>query len=108
MPTATLEERVTSLERRKSDLEGQVGFLLPLVRQIHLDLLGFKEQIEERFEYVDERFEQTNDKIDHLDARIDAKIERLEARMDMKFKRLEDSMPRAVAETVVELLKKQR
>ena len=104
MPAATLEERVTSLERRMSDLEGQVGFLLPPVRQIHLDLLGFKEEVEERLEQVDRRFEQIDQRFEQVDRRFD----RLEAKMDAKFERLEDVMPRAVAETVVELLKNQQ
>jgi hypothetical protein len=101
MATATVEERVTDLERRMSDLEGQVGFLLPLTRQIHRDLLGFKEEVAGRFQAMDA-------KIDRLEAKMDAKIDRLEAKMDAKFESFEAAMPRAVAETVVELLKRQQ
>jgi hypothetical protein len=81
MATVTLEERVTTLERRVSELEGQVGFLIPTVRQIHLDLLDFKEQVDRRFDQVDRRF-------DRLETKVDA-------------------MPRAVAEIVVDAMKKQ-
>jgi len=104
MPAATLEERVTSLERRMSDLEGQVGFLLPLVRQIHLDLLGFKEEVDEQFQAMDA-------KIDRLEGKMEGRFNQLESRVDARFNQLEsrvDAMPRAVAETVVEMLKKQR
>ena len=102
MAATTLEERVTILERRMSELEGQVGFLLPLVRQIHLDLLGFKEEVDERFDAIDVKFTR---KFEHVDARFD----RLEAKVGGEFSRLEakiDAMPRAVAETVIDLLKK--
>ena len=98
MPAATLEERVTSLERRMSELEGQVGYLIPLVRQVHLDLLGFKEDVDERFNAVDARFDRLETKVDRMDAKFTQRFGSLEAKVD--------AMPRAVAEIVVDLLKK--
>jgi uncharacterized protein YdcH (DUF465 family) len=70
-----------------SELEGQVGCLIPLVRQVHLDLHGFKEEVYERFNAVDARFDRLESKVDKLDSKVEA-------------------MPRAVAETVVGLMKK--
>jgi hypothetical protein len=98
MPAATLEERVTSLERRMSELEGQVGYPIPLVRQVHLDLLGFKEDVDERFNAVDARFDRLEIKVDRMDTRFTERFGSLEAKVD--------AMPRAVAEIVVDLLKK--
>jgi outer membrane murein-binding lipoprotein Lpp len=119
MATATLEDRVTSLERRMSELEGPVGFLLPTVRQIHLDLLGFKEDVGARFDRMDAKF---THKFDSLDAkfdglatevgrlgaqvnRFDAKVDRLDAKVNGLDAKV-DAMPRAVAEIVAGLIKK--
>jgi|SRR5215475_9699098 len=112
MATAKLEDRVTSLERRMSELEGQVGFLIPVVRQVHLDLLGFKEQVEQRFEQVDRRFDVMDRRFDGLEAKFDAKFDGLAAevgRLGAQVNRLDakvDAMPRAVAEIVSDVLKK--
>lgn len=74
-----LERRVQELERRVSELEGNIGFIIPTMRQIHLDLLGFKEEALERFAAVDRRF-------DTLERKVDA-------------------LPRAIAETVRDAIK---
>jgi uncharacterized coiled-coil protein SlyX len=116
MATAKLEERVTSLERRMSELEGQVGFLLPTVRQIHLDLLGFKGDVDARFDRMDAKF---THKFDTLDAKFTHKFDTLDAKFDglatevgrlgAQVNRLDakvDAMPRAVAEIVAGLIKK--
>jgi uncharacterized protein YlxW (UPF0749 family) len=108
MLAATLEERVTGLERRMSDLEGQVGFLIPLVRQIHLDLLGFKEDVDRRFKTTDAKIDRLDAKVDRLDAkvdRLDAKVDQLNAKVNQLDAKV-DAMPRAVAEIVAEIIKK--
>ena len=108
MATATLEDRVTRLEQRISEMEGQVGFLIPVVRQVHLDLLGFKEVVEQRSEKVDQRFDAIDRRFDAVDAKVDGlavEVGRLGAqvhRLDAKV----DAMPRAVAEIVSGLIKK--
>ena len=81
---ATLEERVETLERRFSDLEGQVGFLIPLTRQLHREILSVQEKLrehDERFDKIDERF----DKIDQRFGRVEQAV---------------DALPRAVAEEI--------
>jgi hypothetical protein len=111
MAAATLEQRVTSLERRVSEMEGQVGFLIPLIRQVHLDLLGFKGD-------VDTRFTSLENKVDGLDAKftsLDNKVDRMDDKFTRKFSELDskvnrldakvDAMPRAVAEIVSGLIK---
>jgi hypothetical protein len=115
MATATVEDRVTRLEQRMSEMEGQVGFLIPVVRQVHLDLLGFKEDVEQRFGKVDRRFDAIDRRFDGLDAKVDGlavEVGRLGAqvnRLDAKVTGLDakvDAMPRAVAEIVAGLIKK--
>jgi chaperonin cofactor prefoldin len=116
MAAATLEQRVTSLERRMSEMEGQLGFLLPTLRQVHLDLLGFKEDVDDRFtslendlrrfkEDVDTRFTSLENKVDSLENKVD----RMDDKFTRKFSELDakvDAMPRAVAEIVSGLIKK--
>jgi chaperonin cofactor prefoldin len=105
MAAATLEQRVTSLERRMSEMEGQLGFLLPTSRQVHLDLLGFKEDVDARFTKVDARFTSLENKVDSLENKVD----RMDAKFTRKFSELDakvDAMPRAVAEIVAGLIKK--
>ena len=82
----TLEERVETLERRFSDLEGQVGFLIPLTRQLHREILTVREDLERVENKMDERFE----KIDQRFERVDQRFERIERTLD--------ALPRAVAE----------
>jgi hypothetical protein len=42
--------RVDALELRMSELEGRVGFLLPLVKQLRIDVLRFEEKTNERLD----------------------------------------------------------
>jgi hypothetical protein len=101
MATAMIEQRVTTLERRMS-LEGQVGFLIPIVRQVHLDLLGFKEDVDARFGSLESKF-------DTKFASLENKVDRMDAKFTRKFSELDakvDAMPRAVAEIVSGLIKK--
>jgi chaperonin cofactor prefoldin len=105
LAAATLEQRVTSLERRMSEMEGQLGFLLPTLRQVHLDLLGFKEDVDARFTKVDARFTSLENKVDSLENKVD----RMDAKFTRKLSDLDakvDAMPRAVAEIVSGLIKK--
>jgi uncharacterized coiled-coil protein SlyX len=112
MAAATLEQRVTSLEQRMSEMEGQVGFLIPVVRQVHLDLIGFKEDVDARFTSLENRFTSLENKVDRMDDKftrkfgeLDSKVNRLDAKvngLDVKV----DAMPRAVAEIVAGLIKK--
>jgi chaperonin cofactor prefoldin len=98
MAAATLEQRVTSLERRMSEMEGQVGFLLPTLRQVHLDLLGFKDEVGARFTLLENKVDSLESKVDRMDAKFTRKFSDLDAKVD--------AMPRAVAEIVSGLIKK--
>jgi len=113
MATATLEQRVTSLEWRMSQLQGQV--LISTVRQIHLDLLDFKRGVEARFNAVESRFDCLECKFDRLEGKVGslgAKVDGLTSKAGRICAQLErlnaklDAMPRAVAEIVAGLIRK--
>jgi polyhydroxyalkanoate synthesis regulator phasin len=120
MPKATLEDRVKKLERRMSDLEGQVGFLIPIVRQVHLDLLEFKEQVEHRSEAIDDKFTRKidglntkfiglNTKFDGLGAKFDrlaVEVGRLDTKM-LRFEAKIDALPRTIAKIVADTRKQE-
>jgi len=110
VPAAMLEDRVTHLERRMSAMEGFV--LISIVRQVHVDLLGFQEQVVARFDALENKLDAKFDRLDARLDRLDAKVSGLDAKfggLDTKFDALNaklDAMPRAVAEIVTALLKK--
>ena len=67
MQAMDMNERVEQLERRVSELEGSLGFILPTLRQVHLDLLNFKDDTASNFETV-------NAKLDAMPAALAAVI----------------------------------
>jgi uncharacterized protein YicC (UPF0701 family) len=83
--------------------------LVPIstVRQIHVDLLGFKEQFVARFDALesklDAKFNAYRAKFDRLGAKRDRLGEKLDAKLESKFNTIEskvDAMPRALAKVV--------
>ena len=78
------------------------------MRQVHLDLLDFKEVVDEQFKTVDARFDRLEAKIDGWGdeiVQLNVKVDHL-GREIVKLDSKVDAMPRAVAEIVVGLLKK--
>jgi peptidoglycan hydrolase CwlO-like protein len=70
----TLEERVETRERRVSEWEGQVGFLVPLVRQLHREILTTREDVQH-----------LNTKVDRLDSKVtqlDTKVTQLDTKVN--------------------------
>lgn len=126
MPMPTLEDRVLGLERRLSEWEGQVGFLIPLTRQLHHELLSFREAVEVKFTEVDIRLVGVEGRLGGVEGRLDrledkvdrgfvATLEQFQ-RIDHRFFTLEgkfvslegkvDAMPRAIAEIVMGIIGK--
>ena len=93
MPSRTLEQRVDALELRMSELEGQVGFLLPLVKQLHIDLLRFEEKTNERLDRLEGKVDRLEGKVDRLEGRFD-RLETFVVSLDHKV----DALPRVLAE----------
>ena len=110
MPTLeALEERVENLERRISECEGQFGFLLPLVRQLHREILALREDTQR----LDGKVDRLEDKLGGLEGRVGAlesKVDQGFALMARKFhevgqalhgiKGTLDALPRVVAEEI--------
>jgi hypothetical protein len=91
----TIEERIETLERRVSEWEGQVGFLVPLVRQLHRDILTTREDVQH-----------LNTKVDRLDSKVsqlDSKMNQGFATMNENFRKIGDTLevlPRVIAEEI--------
>ena len=105
----TIENRVADLERRVSDWEGQMGFLLPLTKQLHREVIAVSEKVdhlETRFDGLETRFDGLETKVEqgfavtlqqfqHIDRRfhgVEADISALKASVD--------ALPRAIAEII--------
>lgn len=121
MSIPTLEDRVLGLERRLSEWEGQVGFLIPLTRQLHHELLSFREAVEEKFTEVDIRLGGVEGRLDRLEDKVDRgfaatleQFQRIDHRffvLDGKFVSLEekvDAMPKIIAEIITNVIEKKR
>jgi|SRR5262245_10215529 len=102
----TLEERVGELERRVSEWEGQLGFLIPLTRQLHREILTTREEMRERFEAVEARFDSVDARFNTIDARfnaVDARFAAVDARFDAVDARF-DGLPGDIAKALAPLL----
>lgn len=89
-----VEAEIRDLKRRVGELEGGFGFLTNQVRDVHRDLLGFQQATEQRFDRLDDRMDRLDGGMDRLDGRMD--------RMETKV----DALPKALAETVREIIGK--
>ena len=65
-----VEGEIRDLKRRVGELEGGFGFLTQQVRTVHLDLLGFQSQTNERFDAVDSRFDAVDSRFDKVEGDI--------------------------------------
>ncbi len=98
----TIDDRVTSLERRVSEWEGQMGFLLPLTKQLHREVIAMNERLGQ----VEIKVDRLEVKVENLDAKVDrgfsAMLEQFK-KVDERFELLEaqvEALPRAVAEII--------
>jgi|GEM_PF-1659022 len=66
-----LEKRIEELERRVAEVEGAFGFLLPLTKQVHRDLIGFRKMTEDRFTEIETRFEEVEGRLGGVEGRLD-------------------------------------
>jgi chaperonin cofactor prefoldin len=108
MAARTLEQRVDALELRMSEVEGQVGFLLSLVKQLRIDVLRFEENTIERFD----RIEGKVDRLEGIVIGLTGKVDRLEGKVDrletslVSLDHKVDALPRALAEMLDERVKR--
>ena len=61
-----VEAEIRELRRRVGELEGGWGFLTGQVRAVHVDLLDFKAETEERFDKVDQRLDRVENDVKSL------------------------------------------
>ena len=98
----TLEERVETLERRVSEWEGQLGFLIPLTRQRHREILTVREGVQR----IDGKLDRLENKVDQGFALISQKFVDVDGRfekLDACFEKIEgalEALPRVLAEEI--------
>ena len=105
----SLEERVETLERRVSEWEGQVGFLIPLVRQLHREILSARDDTH----HLDNKVDRLEAKVDRLEIKVDQgfavmaekfhDVDQQFRKIDQRFHGLEESLkilPRVLAEEI--------
>jgi predicted RNase H-like nuclease (RuvC/YqgF family) len=105
----TLDEDVEALERRVSEWEGQLGFFVPIVRQLHREILATQEHVQR----LDSRVERLENRVERLENRVERledKVDRGFASMLDKFRDVDeklvkvqgslDALPRVLAEEI--------
>lgn len=104
MPMVDLAERVESLERRMSELEGPVGFIIPTMRQIHMDLLNFKEQTNQHFDRIEGRLTKVEGRLE----KVEGRLENVETKLDSLVETLRGMMRDVMREVLSEDRKSRR
>jgi predicted nucleic acid-binding Zn-ribbon protein len=90
-----LEDRVEALERRVSEWEGQLGFFVPLVRQLHREILSTREDVQR----LENRVERLEEKVDRGFASMSEKFREVDERF-LKLESTLEALPRALAEEI--------
>jgi predicted nucleic acid-binding Zn-ribbon protein len=90
-----LEGRIETLERRLSEWEGQVGFLVPLVRQLHREIVAVREDSQRLENKVDQGYALMSEKFREVERQF-----REVNREILGIKETLDVLPRAVAEEI--------
>jgi chromosome segregation ATPase len=97
-----LEDRVEALERRVSEWEGQLGFFVPLVRQLHREILSTREDVQRlgnRVERLESRVERVEEKVDRGFALMSEKFRDVDERF-VKLESTLEALPRVLAEEI--------
>jgi archaellum component FlaC len=102
-----VESEIRDLKRRVGELEGGFGFLTQQVRTVHLDLLGFQSQTNERFDAVDSRFDAVDSRFDAVDSRFD-KVEGDIRGLKAEVASLREELPTIVGDVMREVLREQK
>ena len=99
-----VEGEIRDLKRRVGELEGGFGFLTQQVRTVHLDLLNFQSQTNQRFDKVEGRLDRVEGKLD----RVEGKLDRVEGRLDRvetEVRQLREELPTVVGDVMREVLR---
>ena len=116
-----VEGEIRDLKRRVGELEGGFGFLTQQVRAVHLDLLNFQSQANQRFDRVEGRLDRVDGRLDKVEGRIDrvdgrlervdGRLERVEGRLDRvesEVRQLREELPTVVGDVMREVLREQK
>ena len=62
----TIEERLEALEQRVSELAATISTIAPHVRQLHLDIVGFRKGAQKRSDHIDRTLDELRGEITAL------------------------------------------
>jgi archaellum component FlaC len=102
-----VEGEIRDLKRRVGELEGGFGFLTQQVRTVHLDLLNFQSQTNQRFDKVDGRLDKVEGRLDRVEVRLDGVEGRL-GRVESEIRQLREELPTVVGDVMREVLREQK
>ena len=88
-----VEGEIRDLKRRVGELEGGFGFLTQQVRAVHLDVLNFQDQTNQRFDKVDGRLDKVEGRLDRVEAEV---------------RQLREELPTVVGDVMREVLREQK
>ena len=95
-----VEGEIRDLKRRVGELEGGFGFLTQQVRAVHLDVLNFQDQTNQRFDKVDGRLDRIDGGLDKVEGRLD--------RVEAEVRQLREELPTVVGDMMREVLREQK
>jgi hypothetical protein len=95
-----VEGEIRDLKRRVGELEGGFGFLTQQVRAVHLDVLNFQDQTNQRFDKIDGRFDKVEGRLDRVEGRLD--------RVEAEVRQLREELPTVVGDVMREVLREQK
>jgi tetrahydromethanopterin S-methyltransferase subunit G len=82
------------------ELEGGFGFLTQQVRAVHLDVLNFQDQTNQRFDKIDGRFDKVEGRLDRVEGRLD--------RVEAEVRQLREELPTVLGDVMREVLREQK
>ena len=95
-----VEGEIRDLKRRVGELEGGFGFLTQQVRAVHLDVLNFQDQTNQRFDKVDGRLDKVEGRLDRVEGRL--------MRVETEVRQLREELPTVVGDVMREVLREQK
>jgi archaellum component FlaC len=79
---------------------GGFGFLTQQVRAVHLDLLSFQNQTNQRFDKIDSRLDKVEGRLDRVEGRL--------GRVESEVGQLREELPTVVGDVMREVLREQK
>jgi hypothetical protein len=96
-----VEGEIRDPKRRVRELESGFGFLTQQVRTVHLDLLNFRSQTNQRFDKVDGRLDKVEGRLCRVEGRLDGVEGRLGC-VESEIRQLREELPTVVGDVMRE------